>query len=166
MAFPYYLLAQNIQPSSIRTTVYKAVDLTYQNKDSALYIANSALAAAQKADSVQLVFVAYRTIGYIYETNSDLQKALNAYLSALKLAQLRLTTTDHLTIYIDLAIVHKKLGQYSIARDYYAKTIEQAEKIQDLEMVEDAYHGLGTLYEIVGDYEQATQHYLSQVIKI
>ena len=96
MAFPYYLLAQNIQPSAIRTAVNKAVDLTYQNKDSALYIANSALVAAQKADSVQLVFVAYRTIGYIHETNNDLQKAQNAYFSALSIAQNRLKMADQL----------------------------------------------------------------------
>ena len=76
--------------------------MTYQNIDSSLYFANSALSAAQKADSVQLIFSAYRTIGYIYETNNDLQKAKNAYLSALNLAQLRLKTTDHLTIYNDL----------------------------------------------------------------
>ncbi len=50
-----------------------------------------------------------------------------------------------------------------MAREYYEKTIAQAEKIQDLEMVEDAYHGLGTLYDIVGDYEQAIQHYLRSI---
>ncbi len=163
MAFPYYLLSQNIPPSSIRTAVNKAVDLSYQNRDSSLYFANYALTAAQNADSVQLIFVAYRTIGYIYETNNNLHQAQNAYYSALKIAQTRLKMADQLTIYIDLAIIHKKLGQYSIARDYYEKTIEQAEKIQDLEMVEDAYHGLGTLYDIVGDYEQAIKHYLRSI---
>ena len=137
--------------------------MTYQNIDSSLYFANSAISAAQKADSVQLIFSAYRTIGYIYETNNDLPKAQNAYLSALNLAQLRLKTTDRLTIYIDLAIIHKKLGQYSVAQDYYKKTIEQADKIQDVEMIEDAYHGLGTLYDIINDYEQASQHYLHSI---
>ncbi len=163
LACPYYILSRNLPSSSIRATLYKAIDLSYNNIDSALYLANSALSAAQKADSVQLIFSAYRTIGYIYETNNDLQKAQNAYLSALNLAQLRLKTTDHLTIYIDLAIVYKKLGQYSTAQDYYKKTIEQAEKIQDVEMIEDAYHGLGMLYDIINDYEQASQHYLHSI---
>ena len=163
LAYPYYILSRDLPFSAIRPTLYKAIDLSYNNIDSALYLANSALSAVQKGDSVQLIFSAYRTIGYIYETNNNLPKAQNAYLSALNIAQLRLKTTDHLTIYNDLAIIYKKLGQYSVAQDYYKKAIEQAEKIKDWEIVEYGYHGLGMLYDIINDYEQATQYYLHSI---
>lgn len=158
-----YTLATAQAPLTIVDAINKAADLSLDNRDSALYLANQALDMAQKMDSTRLVFCAYRAIGSIYEDHNQLQKAQNAYAEALSLAESRLQTDEQLTIYTDWAIIHKKLGQYAIARDYHLRTVEQAEKIGHWEMVEDAYHGLGTLYAMLSDFDQSVHYYLLSI---
>jgi two-component system, sensor histidine kinase PdtaS len=144
-------------------TINKSTDLSYQNKDSAVFLATMALVMAQKVDSPYLVFHAYRALGSIYEDNNALQEAKKTYALAMALADSRLQTDEQLTIYTDWAIIHKKLGQYLTARDYHLRVVRKAEKLGLWELAEDNYHGLGTLYTMLGDFDQSVNYYLESI---
>jgi two-component system, sensor histidine kinase PdtaS len=143
--------------------INKAQDWSFQNIDSALYYANLALLESQKSDNPLLVFQSYRTQGIIFEDNNRLSEAQKAYGLALNIAEKSLPEDDKLTIYTDWAIIHKKLGQYKIAQEYHLLTIERAEKISNWEMVEDGYHGLGTMYSMLSNFNQSIQYYLLSI---
>ncbi len=148
---------------SITDAINQAVDMSFQNKDSALYLANYAVTLAQKKDSLRLVFCAYRAIGIINEDNNDLEAAKAAYTVALSLADSRLTIEEQLTIYTDWAILHRKLANYEVARDYHFRTVQKAELIGNWVMLEDGYNGLGVLYLTVGDFDKSVQYYQKSI---
>jgi two-component sensor histidine kinase len=88
---------------------------------------------------------------------------LAVYQNALDLAETKLSIKNKLMIYNDWAIIHKKMKRYDIARHYHFKTIEEAEKIQNWEVVEDGYHGLGTLYSMQSNFDQSILYYLESI---
>lgn len=141
----------------------KADSFTYQNLDSALFYANSALKLSGKENNTTYTFKAYRTIGFIYEENNRLQEAQNAYKKALDLAEAKLSDFDKCAIYTDWAIIHKKLGHYLIAQDYHWRTIEKAKKTDNWELIETGYNGLGTLFAMMNDYEKAIVYYQQSI---
>lgn len=151
--------AQVVSSTHITATLSKAATLSYQNIDSALYFANQALLAAQSIDSPRLVFKAQQAIGRLYEDNNRLIEAKKAYQVALDIANTQLQANEQFSIYTDWAIIHKKLAQYDIAREYHLLTITRAEKLGNWAMVEDGYHGLGTLYSMLSDFNQSIQYY-------
>jgi tetratricopeptide (TPR) repeat protein len=148
---------------TITEAINQAADMSFRNIDSALYLANQALVMSQKNNDHALAFCAYRVIGSIYEDHNKLKEAKKAYAEALTIAEFHLESDDKLTIYTDWAIIHKKLGQYAVAREYHLRTVEQAEKNSNWERAEDGYHGLGILYAMIGDFEQSVQYYLESI---
>jgi two-component system, sensor histidine kinase PdtaS len=159
----FHATAQVTPSESIKSIIKKARAQSTQNIDSALYFAHQAVQLAENADSVSLVFQAYRAIGMINEDNSRLAEAQKAYAAALALADTKLTIDDQLLIYTDWAIIHKKMGQYKTALDYHWLTIKRAEKVQNWEVAEEGYHGLGTLYSMLSDFNQSIHYYLLSI---
>jgi two-component system, sensor histidine kinase PdtaS len=161
----YYpaLIGQVVSATQVEDIIEKAKDLSVQNIDSALFLANQAVQFAQKLDSPRLIFSAYRAIGLVNEDNNRLKEAQTAYAVALNIANTSLKDSEQLLIYTDWAIVHKKMGQYKIALEYHLLTIERAEKTGNWEMAEDGYHGLGTLYSMLSDFNQSAHYYLLSI---
>ena len=159
----HLLLAQSDVSKSIEETISKAKDFSFQNIDSALFYAQKALREAQKIDSPRLVFHAQRALGLIYEDNNRLTDAQKYYAVAVELAKTTLPVDDQLTIFTDWAIIHKKLGAYKIAEEYHRLTIDLAEKTSNWEIVEDGYHGLGTMYSMTSDFDKSLQSYLKSI---
>lgn len=104
----------------------------------------------------------YRARGLVYENNNLLNEAKTAYQQGLKLAEM-LSDTDKLAIYNDWAIINRKMGDYKVSKDYYLLTLDVAKRVHDMEAVEFAYHGLGALYGIVGDFDNAVEYYWSSL---
>ncbi|MEM8908599.1 MAG: tetratricopeptide repeat protein, partial [Bacteroidota bacterium] len=138
---------------------------THSHKDLNLALAYIGIAYdnAVKAGQFKDLFYIQRETGFLYEENNQLAKALSSFQDALKTAENLKNNILLLTIYTDLAIVHEKLGKYKIAKDFHLEAIELAKKEGDLETVENSYHGLGSLYETVGDYDQAFEYYLKSL---
>lgn len=156
----FLLWGQNTQLTTrVNTLLDQSESLIYINLDSALHYANAALLEANNNGNTKQVFDAYRTIGYVFEENSHLQEALEAYQKALDLADKKLTDTEKYKIYNDWAILNKKMGHYAIAYDYHWQTIKIAEKIANWEVAESGYNGLGTMYAMMGNTEKAILHY-------
>ncbi|MEL6864919.1 MAG: tetratricopeptide repeat protein [Bacteroidota bacterium] len=129
----------------------------------ALAYADIALDDAEKTQDDKKMFSIYREKGFFYEDNNQLANALMCYHNALESA-IKLDNNEYkLIIYNDLAITHRRLGNYKRTKDYHDKSLELAQKVNDLKMVEFSYHGLGYLYETIGDYDKAIEYYFQSL---
>jgi signal transduction histidine kinase len=141
----------------------KSKKLAFKDIQQALRLTDSAFAsAAQYGNPPWMLLDIYRAKGLIYENNNRLKDAQLAYETGLKLAPMT-HDTDKLAIYNDWAILNRKTGDYKTAKDYYLLTLDLAKHIQNWEAVEYAYHGLGALYGIVGDFDNAVEYYWSSL---
>ncbi len=130
----------------------------------ALQLAELALKKAEAQHKTKEIFESQRMFAFIYEDNAQFDKALLAFQRAEPTANL-LPDADKLTIYTDLAISHRKVGNYHKAYEYHNKTLELANRNHDEQMIESSLHGLGILHRDVGAYDEAIGYYL-QSLKI
>jgi two-component system, sensor histidine kinase PdtaS len=156
-----FLQAQSTE--AIREKLRKAIDLSSVNMDSALLYVKPALLAARQLDSSLLIYKALRIEGSIYEENNRFQDAKNAYEAALHLAQEKLPKQEQLEVFSEWAIIHKKLGQYGVAEEYNRRIIAEGEQLGNWEMVEIAYHSLGTMYASMGEFDKCIAVYFKSI---
>lgn len=151
----------NFQKDSLEIIVliHSAQQKSLKNFSEASEDLEKAISLAQKLGSYTLIFNTFRYTGGIYEENSKLEEAAVFYKLSLDLIE-HVSDVHKLDIYIDWAIINKKTGKYKISKDYYERTLELAQKIGDLEMVQFAYNGLGTLYGALGEFDKAINSYL------
>ena len=123
-------LERSVANKSIWDIFAEANKHTYTNIDLALAYANIALEKARKLESQKDIFDAQRLIGFIYEDNGMPAKYIPAYEEAARIAE-ALPDSFKTTIYNDLAIVHRKNGNYRLAFSYYEKVLSIAERIND-----------------------------------
>lgn len=119
----------------------------------------NALDLALKLNNNKLIFYVYRIKGNINEDNNRLTDAYKSYEKALGFQDF-LPINLKLDIYLDWAIINKKLSKYDVTRDYYQRTLDLALKVNDLEIVEFVYSGLGTLNGALGEYDKAIEYHL------
>jgi signal transduction histidine kinase len=141
-----------------------ANEYSFSDMPLALVYADVALEKAQKNGNQRELFDVQRDLGFIYEDNALLDKALEAYYAASETAG-NLHDTLKTTIYNDLAITHRKIGNFKAAYDYYAKVLDISQKTapKDWAMIAGAYHGLGHLHREVGVYDLAIEYYLQSL---
>lgn len=137
---------------------------SYSDMPKALMYADIALDKAKKQGISEDVFSVQRDIGFIYEDNAMLDNAIKAYETAAETAS-SLHDTLKTTIYNDLAIVSRKIGNFKAAYSYYEKVLELSEKMTPVDyfMEAGAYHGLGHLHREVGIYDKAISYYLKSL---
>ncbi len=68
-----------------------------------------------------------------------------------------------LNVYNDIAIMNRHLCNYKSARQYHTQCLELAKKINYNKWQEYSYNGLGSLYEILGDYDKAVENFLQSL---
>ncbi len=117
-------------------------------------ILNRSLANNDKKNAYR----AYKMKGYDYEEKLAFQKALNNYEAAEKIIELQ-DFNLFLDVKIDIAILYRKLYRYVEARKIYVYLIENATKIDNKELLQYAYGGMGMLYYTTEDYENAIRYY-------
>ncbi len=153
------LLAQT-DTQRVWTILRIANDNSLRDMELALKLADIALKKAYTNKNGDEVFDVERTIGLIYEDHTRWQEAIKHY----ELASVYATKTEQkLTIYTDIAITNRKAGEYQKAFDYHNRALKVAEETQDLQMIEDSYHGLGNLHRDAGVYDQAISYYLKSL---
>ncbi len=145
--------------TKIKNLLNTAQDNSTINFSKALSQAKNALNLAYTLTNNNLLFSAYRTMGNIYENNNRLTEAYSWYEKALTL-QGYLPNASKLDVYLDWAIINKKLSKYEITREYYQHALDLAIKINDLEIVEYVYTGLGTLNGSINEFDKAIEFHL------
>ena len=120
-------ITQTIQNKSVLEILGFANQYSYSDMPKALLYADIALEVAKKTGNKEEQFSAQRDIGFIYEDNALLDKAIVAYEMAAMTAR-DLHDTLKTTIYNDLAIVSRKIGNFKASYSYYDKVLDLAEK--------------------------------------
>jgi signal transduction histidine kinase len=143
--------------TNIKTHLLAAQKDITTNFPNALTHAKKALHLAQVLQNKDFLFDAFRMLGRIYEDNNYLVEAYSWYDKALQLQDF-LSYTDKLDIYLDWAIVNKKLSNYDTTKEFYQKALNLANTINDSEMKGFVYTGLGTLNGSIGEFDKALEY--------
>ena len=142
-----------------RAILKSAQNNSLKNFQQAILEAQNALNLALKLKDNKLLLSVYRTQGGINEDNNRLTDAYLGYEKALALQDV-VPVNFKLDIYLEWAIINKKLSKYDVTRDYYQRTLDLAYKVNDLEIVEFVYSGLGTLNGALGEFDKAIDDHL------
>ena len=154
----------NKNPAEIKNILETAKDISTIDFHKAITQAKNGLNLAQSIQNNNLIFYAYRTIGIINENNNYLAEAYNWYEKALNIVA-KQPNSYKLDVYLDWAIINKKLSNYQVTKDYYQQALDLAIEINDFEIVEYVYTGLGTLYGSIGEFDKGIEfHLLSKEI--
>ncbi len=151
---------RNLKASAI---LQLATQQSLKNLELSIYYSEMALDLAKKENDLESSYRIYRERGFIYQENNHLRKSLREFENALTVVKQIDDDSYRLDIYTDLAISNRKLSNYKATTDYHTMALFLAEKNDDLLMVEYSYHGLGTLYELVGDIEKALEYYFKSL---
>ena len=153
-----------VQGKTVLQILEIANKYSFTNLKLSLAYAHIALTQAIKSGNNRDIFDAKRAIGFIYEDNAMPQRAIETYESDLKTAEI-LGDSALTTIYTDLAVVSRKVGNVRNSYNYYEKTlaIAMAQKPRDEQIISDAYHGLGNLHLEIGVYDKAIRFYLQSL---
>lgn len=143
--------------------LYEADQNSRKNMNLAVAYALFALEKANSIGTLNDIFNAQRELGFIYEDNSQFTVSLKYYHQAATTAEALNKVKNLLDIYTDLAIVNRKAGNYKKCRDFHTKAKDLAEQSKDLIMLENSYHGLGYLYESIGDFNKSIEYYLGSL---
>ncbi len=159
-----YIQAQTLScEESVANLLRQAQTVNPENINTSLELILAARQQATSCNNSFLVYKTYRSEGMLYEEQNKLSKAEQAYAQALTIANQQPITKEFLYIYTDWAILHKKMGNYRIAQEYHLKSIEKASLINDWEMIEEGYHGLGTMYSMMSDFDKAIAYYFKSI---
>ena len=140
-----------------------ATQQSLKNLDLSIYYSEMALDLAKKENDLESSYRIYRERGFIYQENNHLRKSLREFENALTVVNQLDNDSHRLDTYTDLAISNRKLSNYKATTDYHTMALFLAQKNDDLLMVEYSYHGLGTLYELVGDFDKALEYYFQSL---
>jgi signal transduction histidine kinase len=132
-----------------------------QLSHSLVYI-DFAIEKGQQSGEFKKHFDAIRLKGMIYEDNQDYKNAVAQYLLAEQVA-IQFSDEERNAIYTDLAIAYRKDGQYQLAKEYHNKVLNFAIQMNDLQAIENSYDGLGTLFSLADDLDNAIKHYLKSL---
>jgi signal transduction histidine kinase len=125
-----------------------------------LPFSNFAQSSDKKQTKNELEFDLLRNKGYEYEDFNQLDSAQYFYNKALSIAIFDNSNYNLATIYTDLAIISRKKADFLSCKNFHEKSLFLSEKSGDKEMIEGNLHGIGMLYEQIGDYEKAAEYYL------
>lgn len=157
------ILPPNQAHDSIQKLLRLASKKTNNDLSMATIAINTAIKIAQESNLPQSLFHIYRIQGYILEQNSLFPDATAAYRNALTL-QYVVNDSSKIDIFIDWAIINKKLGNYKISKEYYTYALNIAEKQKDPQMMSYAYNGLATLHSALSDFEKAIEYYHQAIV--
>ena len=143
---------------SIKNLLHWASKRKYNDINGAMTAINSAITIAKESNLTTSLFNIYRTQGYIFEQNSRPRDASSAYRNALLLQNV-VNDSAKMDIYMDWAIVNKKLGNFKIAHEYYNYALIIAEQRDDKQIMSYAYNGIATLYSALSEFENAIKYY-------
>ena len=140
-------------------------ELAYEYADEDLFTAlkliDIAKKNAEKNNLNQDIKECYRAIGYVYEGQNLLQKAIYAYNQALEITGI--PKEQKAIICNDIASVYRKCGNYEKATDFHQKALVLAEESQDAETLEIIYNDLGAFNNTINNNEKAVEFYLKSL---
>ncbi len=143
-----------------------AAPISLRRIDSALVIVDFALGKAIAAHDWEAIFYCLREPGIYREYYNQPSEAIPEYQKALAiLDSMPVAQRDkyRATILTDLAIVHRKCGLYSACKRLHEEALAIGQRTNNAHVMENSFHGIGFLYETVGDWTKAQEWYQKSV---
>jgi signal transduction histidine kinase len=148
-----------INNKDARNVLIQANQLVHDDPDRAVFGFQQAYKLARMDGEHGVAGAVLRDQGLFYEELNRLDSAFVLYDKARILADSLANPEAQMIVYNDLAILSRKLERYKLSKKYHFTALEIAQKVGDAETVEFSWHGLGALYEAVGDSTQALYYY-------
>ena len=124
--------------------IYKAMDLALQAKD-----------------DFSLMKSYYQTAYYFTEIQKNYPMALRYYLNTIEFEQADNTINKYGYVYLDIARLHRLMGNDSLAMNYIDKCIARGKLQNNMQAVAAAYVQLGDFYASKNQHEKAIACYSS-----
>ena len=131
--------------------------LAREQVDSALFYFEKALNAYQKSKSGNVPY-ALNSIGKVYATKKDYQKAINYQKQAFELAKANNAKLETSQSLLGLASTYKQQGNVSLAISSFHEAQSIAKEINAVYQMKDAYEGLAECYSKVNDFHNAYKY--------
>lgn len=138
------------------------------NNDTALIIAEEALALSVKTNYIRGQAAANNNVGSIYYYQGNNTKALTYYLTAVKLLeneqiktgkQNRVYQKQLSSTYNNIGTIYQRQKMYDKAESYFRKSIAIDEIIDDKIGLSHCYNNIGTIKEETNKYDEAIENY-------
>lgn len=136
-----------------------AIEFQVMNYTEALKYADSALSISEKAKNYELMVNSYDILGATYRELGKYEKALSLYnkVEGLK-DKLEKPGTIFPNIYVNIANIYNKTGQYQKAKEYGIKAFELANKSHIDIYIELASISLSETYTKLENYKKANRY--------
>ena len=157
-----YALASKIGRDDIATQALNNKAVVYYNTgriDQALQWFERSITFYEKAGNNKMLAVLYNNIAPIYYDSGEEEMAIEIGKKSLLLAQELELSVDEVYALTNLAIFHKRNGNYKQAENYYLQAIDLAEAKGYQDNAKSLYKFLSFLYAKTDDYEKAFKYY-------
>jgi len=133
--------------------------LAYFNPDTAIYYSRKLDSLSVLAEFPKGRAMALNMEGVSHEISGDLQKAIQLYLQAERLAREHGFLNALSNIYNNLGIVYAYLGAFETSLDYHFKSLELADKLTDSVKMSVNYNNIGLRLSHLDQEKRAVEFY-------
>ncbi len=156
---PITTLRKQVEVLSVYEVLTLANNTSLLDLNQALMYADLAFEKAQSNGSGKDKYDAAILKSFIYEDNNRLEDALSASFVAREIGR-AVGTEQLLDASNNIAILYRKLGKYTLCKQFHLATLALALQSNNEKFQEYSYNGLGTFYEITSEYDIAVEYYL------
>ena len=133
--------------------------------DSAFSVVQKLLKIYLAADNKYQMAIQYSRLGAIYSNWGFVEKAMDYYLTAMKLSKNSKDNEFKGYLFNNIAMSYMNLSQLESAKVFFEKAENIAELIpQNLSLRTYTYDNIGSYYEISGDIEKALEYYKKSLL--
>jgi len=133
------------------------------NPIKALSYTRQALTLSEKIDDPSGMASSYNNMGVIYKNQGSLDKALQSYISALRIQEDNKFVDAIAYTYSNIGTVYSLKGEYDKALEYFNQANDQFKSINhDLRII-GSLNNIGNVYEAKGEYAKALEYYLESL---
>ena len=134
--------------------------------DSAFSVVQQLLKIYIASDNKDEMAVQYSRLGAIYSNWGFTEKAMDYYLTAMKLSKTSKDNEFKAYLFNNIGLTYMNLSQYESAIIFLNKAKEITKLLPDnIYLFTYTYDNLGSYYEVTGDYKQAISYYKDALVK-
>ncbi|MGZ4117047.1 MAG: tetratricopeptide repeat protein [Bacteroidia bacterium] len=152
-------------PDTIRIKAIDDIAWGYASvkPDSSILLANEEIKFANRLSresAGRWYAKAFSTKGASYLNTGNYPKALDSYLSGLKINEESNNEAGVASSYVNIGLIYKEQLNYSKALEYSFKSLKLYEKLKNDQGIAYCYNNIGVVYEEQKDLEMALEYYI------
>jgi serine phosphatase RsbU (regulator of sigma subunit) len=114
---------------------------------------------AEKTKNIRIMTAMYVNLGALYETKSNINKALTYHLKSLRLAEKTNNKSDMATSYNNVGYMHYQLESYERALYYYNKSLKLKSELNDNEGIALLLNNIGIIYYFKNEIDTCIKYF-------